>query len=478
MNVLMVVSECAPFIKTGGLADVAGALPGALADHGVSCRTLLPAYPALKPLLAKGKELATLTDLPGGSARVVAVTAKGIDLLLLDQPALFDREGGPYSSPVGVDWGDNHIRFAALAKAGALICADGLDGWRPEIAHAHDWQAGLLPVYLKQMGVTDVRSVLTIHNIAFQGRFGAHVLQELGLRSDWFHPEALEFYGDLGFLKAGLTMADQITTVSPTYAREILTPKFGAGLEGILRARSHRLTGILNGIDLDVWNPATDEELAQPYDVRSLKRKAQTRRALQERLGLDTKSKGPLFCVVSRLTEQKGLDILLSAVPHLVAKGGQLAVLGSGAPELEQGFERAASQFAGQVGTFIGYDEAFSHQLQGGSDAILIPSRFEPCGLTQLYGLRYGTLPIVSQTGGLADTIIDANVSAINAGVATGFKVYDLTTEGLVGTLDRAFEVYRTPKRWQSMQRAAMKNAFGWDTSAVEYLNVYKALDG
>lgn len=476
MNVLMVVSECAPFLKTGGLADVAGALPAALSEHGVSSRTLMPAYRALKPLLAKGKEVAVLDGLPGGSAQVVAVTAEGIDLLLLDQPDLYDRDGGPYVSPQGRDWDDNHIRFAALAMAGARICAEGLDGWRPQIAHAHDWQAALLPVYLKQMEITDVKSVLTIHNIAFQGRFGPHVLGELGLRSDWFHPEALEYYGDLGFLKGGLTMADQITTVSPTYAQEILTPQFGAGLDGVLRARAHRLTGILNGIDLDVWNPATDAELAQTYDARSLKRKAQTRAALQDRLGLSSDSKGPLFCVVSRLTEQKGLDVLLDAVPHLVAKGGQLAVLGSGDPVLEQGFQRAADQFAGQVGTFIGYDEAFSHQLQGGSDAILIPSRFEPCGLTQLYGLRYGTLPVVTQTGGLADTIVDANVAAIGAGVATGFKVYDLTLEGLNSTLDRVFEIYQTPKRWQTMQRAAMKNAFDWDASALEYLNVYKAL--
>ncbi|MFY0595273.1 MAG: glycogen synthase GlgA [Cognatishimia sp.] len=476
MNVLMVVSECAPFIKTGGLADVAGALPSALATHDISCRTLMPAYPALKPLLAKGKEVAVLKDLPGGNARVVAVKAKGIDLLLLDQPDLYDREGGPYTSAQGKDWDDNHIRFAALAMAGTRISADGINGWRPEIAHAHDWQAALLPVYLKQLNITDVKSVLTIHNIAFQGRFGPHVLGALGLRQDWFHPEALEYYGDLGFLKAGLTMADQITTVSPTYAREILTPAFGAGLEGVLSARSHRLTGILNGIDLDVWNPATDDALQATYDARSLKRKAKTRAAIARRLGLSAKCDGPLFCVVSRLTEQKGLDILLEAVPHLVAKGGQLAVLGSGDPVLEQGFERAAKQFAGQVGTFIGYDEAFSHELQGGSDAILIPSRFEPCGLTQLYGLRYGTLPVVSQTGGLADTVVDANVAALNAGVATGFKVYDLTADGLRGTLDRVFDVYQSPKRWQSMQRAAMKNAFDWDASAQDYADVYKAL--
>ena len=476
MKVLMVVSECAPFIKTGGLADVAGALPAALASVDVECRTLLPAYAALKPLVEKGTEIGVLGGLPGGDARIVQVTAKGMDLLLLDQPDLFDRDGLPYTGPDGKDWSDNHIRFAALAMAGARISADGIDGWRPDIAHAHDWQAGLLPVYLKQMNVTDVKSVLTIHNIAFQGRFGPHVLGELGLRGDWFHPEALEFYGDLGFLKAGLTMADQITTVSPTYAREILTPKFGAGLDGVLRARSDCLTGILNGIDLEAWNPGTDAALAQPYESRSLRRKDKNKAALRDRMGLSQDCAGPLLCVVSRLTEQKGLDVLLEAVPHLVERGAQLAVLGTGDPVLEEGFARAADAYPGQVAAYIGYDEDFSHLVQGGSDAILIPSRFEPCGLTQLYGLRYGTLPVVTQTGGLADTIVDANVAAINAGVATGFKVYDLTLGGLTETIDRVVETYHRPKRWAAMQRAAMKQSFGWAESAAEYAKIYRAL--
>lgn len=476
MKILMVVSECSPFIKTGGLADVAGALPLTLSELGLVSCTLMPAYADLRPLLKKGREVARYPDLPGGEGRIVAVKQRGIDLLLLDMPACFDRDGSPYQAPDGTDWPDNHLRFASLAIAGARICAEGIDRWRPDIAHAHDWQAGLLPVYLKQMEIRDVKSVLTIHNIAFQGRFGAHVLQELGLRSDWFHPRALEYYGDLNFLKAGLTMADHITTVSPTYANEILTPQFGAGLEGVLQERAQRLSGILNGINTDAWNPATDANLAQGYDARSLRRKAKTRSLVQQRLNLATDHTGPLFCVVSRLTEQKGLDVLLEAVPHLVAKGGQLAVLGSGDPVLEQGFERAAAQYTGQVGAVIGYDEAFSHQLQGGSDAIVIPSRFEPCGLTQLYGLRYGTLPIVAHTGGLADTVIDANSAALSAGVATGFKIYDLSVDGLVSTLDHVFATYKTPKTWSAMQRAAMKQPVSWDQSAAQYSQMYQSL--
>ena len=270
MNVLMVTSECAPFIKTGGLADVAGALPGALAPLGIDLRTMLPAYPALMPLVARGTEVASFGDLPGGPGRVVQVEAEGLTLLLLDAPQLFDRRGGPYSHEGGHDWNDNHRRFASLAQAAARISFDGLADWKPDIVHAHDWQAGLTPVYLKQPGVPAPRSVITIHNIAFQGRFAAHEGQQLGLRWDWFTPDGFEYHGDISFLKAGLVYADRITTVSPTYAREILTPRFGMGLEGVLSARQSVLSGILNGIDTDVWNPATDPALARNYDADSL----------------------------------------------------------------------------------------------------------------------------------------------------------------------------------------------------------------
>lgn len=476
LNVLMVASECAPFIKTGGLADVVGALPAALGPLGIEAQTMLPAYPQLFPLLPKGEVVAEFDHLPGGPGKLVRVTSGGITLLLLDAPQLFDRPGGPYVDEHGHDWPDNALRFGALAKAAALVAEGAIDGYTPDVLHAHDWQAALAPVYLKMDGVDHSRSVLTIHNIAFQGRFSATEMGPLGLKPDWFHPEGLEYHGDLSFLKGGLVFSDRITTVSPTYAKEILTPEFGMGLEGVLRARAGALSGLLNGIDTAMWNPETDTACPMPYGPRSLKRKTENRAEIAHRFGLDPSSSGPLFCVISRLTEQKGLDALLGALPHLVHRGAQLAVLGSGAPELEQGFSDAARALPGQIGTFIGYDEPLSHLLQGGSDAILIPSRFEPCGLTQLYGLRYGTLPVVARTGGLADTVIDANVAALDAKVATGFVFDSVTPDAIMGVIDRVVDTYANPSAWQNMQKAAMRQNVGWEKSAMGYASLYEAL--
>jgi starch synthase len=476
MNVLMVASECAPFVKTGGLADVVGALPAALSRVDVDAQVVLPAYPPLFPLLPEGTEVARFDDLPGGSGRIVKVTAQGITLLLLDAPQLFDRPGGLYVDENGKDWTDNHLRFGALSMAGARIAMGAIDGYQPDVLHAHDWQAALAPVYLRMAGRDRPRSILTIHNIAFQGRFGPQVLDRLHLKTDWFHPEGLEFHGDLSFLKGALMFSDRITTVSPTYAREILTPEFGMGLEGVLQARAGVLSGVLNGIDTDAWNPADDTALAQTYDAKTLKRKADNKTALRAKLGFDPDSTGPLLCVVSRLTNQKGLDALLEAVPHLVERGAQLAVLGTGQPELEQGFRDSAQTHPGQVATHIGYDEALSHLFQAGSDAILIPSRFEPCGLTQLYGLRYGTLPVVARTGGLADTVIDANIAAIQAKAATGFVFTDVTAAGIAEVINRVVDAYADPKLWQTMQRAAMRHPVSWDSSAQAYRDLYAEL--
>jgi starch synthase len=476
MQVLMVASECAPFVKTGGLADVVGALPGALDPHGIKALVMLPAYPSLFPLLRKGAEVARFDDLPGGPGRLVRATSQGIPLLLLDAPQLYDRPGGPYADDDGRDWADNALRFGALAQAAARVAAGAISGYDPDVLHAHDWQAALAPVYLKMAQAERPATITTIHNIAFQGRFGRHEMGPLGLKADWFHSEGLEFHGDLSFLKGGLVYSDRITTVSPTYAREILTPKFGMGLEGVLQARADVLSGLLNGIDTGVWDPANDPALPRAYDARSLGRKSMARAAVAARLGLDPGSTGPLFCVISRLTEQKGLDALLGAVPHLVARGGQLAVLGGGAPEIEQGFQDAARAHPGRVGVHIGYDEALAHLLQGGSDAIVIPSRFEPCGLTQLYGLRYGTLPVVARTGGLADTVIDANLAAIDVKAATGFVFDTVTPDNLKQVIDRVILAYGDTRLWQSMQRAAMRHPVGWQASAASYAALYKAL--
>ena len=476
MNILHVASECAPFVKTGGLADVIGAVPKALADMGVASKVMLPLYPAVRAKVPKGETVFSEDAFFGGPARLVATQAEGLDLLLLDAPHLYDREGGIYLDGDGRDWPDNHLRFGALSRAAAQVALDGIDGWTPDIAHAHDWQAGLVPAYLRQAGNDAPRSVLTIHNIAFQGLFDAGVRKALDIPDSQFTQEGMEYFGAVSFLKAGLVYADRITTVSPTYARELLQPEFGLGMEGVLRARQGVLSGILNGIDLDVWNPKTDPDLAATYDARSLKQKARNKAAVRERFGLDAQADGPLFCLVSRLTGQKGIDLLLEALPGLVGRGAQLAVLGSGDRRLEGGFLGAAHHYRGRVGVVIGYDESLSHLMQGGSDAILIPSRFEPCGLTQLYGLRYGTVPVVARTGGLADTVIDANEAALAADCATGLQFAPVTAAALDQAIGRTCDLFRQPKVWEAIVKRGMKHPVGWETSARAYLDLYEGL--
>lgn len=475
MNVLFVASECAPFIKTGGLADVIGAVPKALAAQGASVKVLIPAYPALASLVATGQSVMDFDDLFGGPARIVAVRAKGLDLLLLEAAHLFDRPGNIYLGPNGLDWPDNDMRFAGLSFAGAQIALKGLGDWRPDVVNCHDWQAGLLPVYLRQSGEPAPPVVMTIHNIAFQGLCDATRLTALGLDTDLFTPDGIEYFGKISFLKAGIALSDKITTVSPTYAAELLTPEFGMGLDGLLRARQSDLSGILNGIDLDVWSPEADEALVATYSARSPKGKARNRAEVEARFGL-TPGDGPLFCLISRLTAQKGLDMLLDCLPLIVEQGATLAVLGTGEPDLERAFVAASRDYAGSVGTIIGYDEEMSHLMQGGSDAILIPSRFEPCGLTQLYGLRYGTLPVVARTGGLADTVIDANEAALLAECATGVQFAPVNATMFGHAIARTCALYRQPKVWAAMMRRAMRHPVGWDLSATAYLNVYQSI--
>ena len=476
MNILFVASECAPFVKTGGLADVIGAVPKSLASRGASVRVLMPGYPALATQINAGTVVSTYDDLFGGAARVVAVSDHGIDLLILDAPHLFDRAGNIYLDETGSDWADNHLRFGALSRVGADVAMNGIGDWTPDLVNAHDWQAGLVPAYIKQAGGNAPPVVMTIHNIAFQGLFDSYLLGDLGLSADLFTPEALEYYGRIGFLKGGLALCDKITTVSPTYARELMTADYGMGLEGLLRARQTDVSGILNGIDIDVWNPETDATLPQTYTARSLKRKTANRDEIRTRFGLSENAIGPLLCVISRLTEQKGLDLLLEALPTLVGQGAQLALLGSGNADLEDGFVTAAKQYKGAVGTIIGYDENLSHLLQGGSDAILIPSRFEPCGLTQLYGLRYGTLPVVANTGGLADTVIDANEAAILADCATGVQFTSVTTQGVEQAIIRTCDLFKDKKNWAKMVRRAMGHPVDWDRSAEAYLTLFTSV--
>ena len=471
-KVLSVASECVPLIKTGGLADVVGALPGALRASGWDMRVLMPAYRSLRPLLDGMAEVATIPLPFGPDAVLYAGEVRGLSVLLMDAPGLYDREGGPYGGPAG-DWSDNAQRFAALSWVGAVIARDGVDGWKPDILHAHDWQAGLAPAYMAYHGGGGAMSVLTVHNIAFQGWAPASLLGELRLPPSEFHADALEYYGGLSSLKAGLITADRITTVSPTYAAELMRPEYGMGLHGVIAARRAVVSGILNGVDTAIWSPEAEPV---PYKPRSMGGKAKARAALQQEYGLDVP--GPLAIVVSRLTDQKGIDLLPLVMPDFIAGGGGLVVLGTGDAALEAAMRNLALRFPDRVGVTIGYDEALSHRLFSGADAVLVPSRFEPCGLTQMYGLRYGTLPVVAAVGGLADTVISATPAALGAGVATGITFQPTDAMAFAQALDRLLALYADPKVWARCQANAMAQEVGWDASAAKYAALYDGLIG
>jgi starch synthase len=476
MEVLSVASEAYPLIKTGGLADVVGALPGALRAEDVRMRTLLPGYLPVTEALSGAEVVLRWDDLFGGPAHLLAGTAHGLDLFALDAPHLFARPGNPYLGPDGRDWPDNALRFAALARVGAWLAQGRLPSWRPACAHAHDWQAALVPAYLHYDGGAHVGSVLTVHNLAFQGVFPPALLATLGLPPGSFAIDGVEYFGAIGFLKAGLLFADRITTVSPTYAAEIRTLADGMALDGLLRGRGRAVSGILNGIDTQVWNPATDPLLPAQYDAARLEARARNRRELQFRFSLSDDAAAPLFAVVSRLTLQKGMDLLLDALPALLAEGGQLALLGSGEAWMEQAFLAAAAAHPGRIGCIIGYDEALAHLVQGGADALLVPSRFEPCGLTQLCALRYGTVPVVARVGGLADTVIDASPVAVAAGVATGVQFAPVTAEMLEAAICRAAALHRDPEIWRRIQRNGMATDVSWRDPARRYAALYREL--
>lgn len=468
-RVLSVASECAPLVKTGGLADVVGALPSALAPEGVEMRVMLPGYPAVLDALAREGVVMEEWDLFGGHANLIAATAAGLSLLVIEAPHLYQRTGSIYLGADGQDWPDNPERFAGLCWMAARVAAEGVAGWRPDVLHCHDWQAGLVPEYLRSMGTRDsTGSVLTIHNMAFHGLAPYERIGTLRLDPSRFNSEGYEFWGRISALKAGLVGADRLTTVSPTYAEELLRPEFGMGLDGLMRARRDDLVGILNGIDETVWNPATDPAIAPYTDAEG---KAANKAALRSEFGLP-ESDGPLCVVVSRLTAQKGLDLLIEALPTLLSHGGQLALLGSGEGWMEDSF-RAAAQ-GGQVGLRIGYDEALSHRMMAGGDAILVPSRFEPCGLTQMYGLRYGTIPVVALTGGLADTVINASPAALSAGVATGIQFHPVTADTLRGALVHLCNLFDDREIWTRMQANAMAQPVGWQTSAKAYARLFR----
>ena len=477
IEVLSVASEAYPLIKTGGLADVVGALPAALAPHGVSMRVLLPGYPKVLAALESGREVYWFEDFFGGEARLVAGRAGGLDVIAIDAPHLYDRPGNPYVGADGKDWPDNAQRFAALGFAAFEISRGIIEGYLPDVLHCHDWQAGLAPAYVRFNPGSAAKTILTVHNIAFQGVFGWDVFNGLRLDYEAARTGSIEYFGNLSFLKAGLQLADEVTTVSPTYAHEIRTAAYGMGLEGLLQGRSDTVSGILNGIDVNEWNPGTDPVLPLQFGASTIFNRATNKAELEQRFGLEP-GPGPIFSVVSRLTWQKGLDMLPGLIDRLVEHGGRLIVLGSGDAEIENAFAGAALRHPGKIGVHIGYDEGLSHLIQGGADAILIPSRFEPCGLTQLYGLRYGCVPVVSRVGGLADTVIDANEAAIEAGVATGVVFSPATEEALGEAIRRTIALYARPKVWHKMQRRGMKSDVSWELSAEKYADLYGKILG
>jgi len=474
LRVLHAAAEIFPLIKTGGLADVVGALPPALAAAGADVRLLLPGMPAILDAVARPRKVAEFGP-AFGAARVALRLGRlksgtgvpQVQVYVIDAPWLYARDGGPYQGPDGQPWEDNLQRFGLLGWVAAQIAAGGLDpSWRPDILHAHDWHAALGCSYLHASPGAAARSVFTVHNLAYQGLFPQADFHLLGLSQRLMHPDGLEFHGWLSFMKGGLVHADRITTVSPTYAREITTPEFGCGVEGVLQARAADLSGILNGVDHAHWDPATDRALPARYGAADLDGKAACKAALQRVSGLEDRADAPLIGVVSRLSEQKGLDLALAALPALLAEGAQLVVLGNGDPQLEQAFVAAAQTHPGRVAVRIGYDESFAHRVVAGADMILVPSRFEPCGLTQLYGMRYGTLPIVRRVGGLADTVDED----------TGFLFDAAAPDELAAAAVRAIHTLREPARWRAMQRTAMARDHGWGAAAARYMALYRSL--
>ncbi|MBE7183596.1 MAG: glycogen synthase GlgA [Methylobacterium mesophilicum] len=476
MKVLSVTPEIFPLIKTGGLADVTGALPLALARQGIEVKTLIPGFiPVMKQF--EGEAVHAYDDLNGGPATVLMGTVAGLDLLVLDAPHLFTRAGGPYADPSGNDWPDNWQRFASLSRVGADIGQGKVQAFQPDLVHVHDWQAALTLAYLRfdEARTPPPPSVITVHNLAFQGQYGADIFRFLGLPPEAMSVDGVEYYGDVGYLKAGLRAASAITTVSPTYAQEIRDPAFGMGLDGLINTRAGDLTGIVNGIDTLVWDPSRDPHLKRPFSIEQLEGRKRNRAEIERRFFLEEGDE-PILAVVSRLTWQKGIDLIAAELDNIVAAGAKLAILGKGDADLEIALAAGTARHHGRVGLHLGYDEGLSHLMQGGADVILVPSRFEPCGLTQLYGLRYGCVPAVARTGGLADTVIDANEAALAAGVATGFQFASDSGSSLTYAVRRIVDAYRDRDIWNGLMREGMKADVSWDRSAARYAALFRSL--
>lgn len=480
LRALFATPELAPWAQSGGLGDVSATLPRALHRLGVDVRVLVPGYTALLAAHPDARMVAQWSRAAGAlaPARLLASHVAGdVPLLIVDCPEYYRRTGTPYADAGGHDWPDNHLRFGLLSRVAAWLASQASPlPWRPHLLQCHDWPAGLAPAYLNFEPGTRAATVMTVHNLAFQGIYPAETLARLGIPAEAFHIDGVEFHGKLSFLKAGLGYADSVTTVSPTYAREIQTQEHGCGLDGVLRGRRDRLAGILNGIDASAWNPASDPHLAALYDIRRMDGKALDKAALQRELGLRVDRETPLVAFIGRMTHQKGLDLLAGIVPDIIAMPAQLVVLGKGESGLEREFMALASRFPGACAAAIRFDEPLAHRIEAGADIFVMPSRFEPCGLNQMYSLRYGTPPVVRSTGGLADTVVDATPETIAAGTANGFTFATPDAAALCEALGRAIHAWRDKALWNAIQRAGMSRDFSWDRSAAGYLSLFTSL--
>ena len=479
MKILFATPECAPWVKTGGLGDVSGALPSALAAQGHDVRVLLPAYRGMKVSGEVGDGIDLPATGPWPAAQLLPVRAdNGVTLLLLACPSLYQRPGGPYVDHAGHDYADNAMRFGFLSHVAALLGTkrSPIEGWQADVVHANDWPCALAPLYLAQARERNAHeavaaSVVTIHNLAFQGVFPMDQADRLEIPSHWRGMDGAEFWGQLSMLKAGLQFAQAITTVSPNYAREIQTEEFGVGLDGVLRSRADRLTGILNGIDMQVWNPATDPLLPHRYGPGDFAGKARNKAALQAQCGLEADPGALLFGLVSRMTSQKGIDLLLGQIDLLLQGGGQVVVLGTGDPGLQKALSEAAARSPKAISVTVGFSEPLAHLIEAGADGFLMPSRFEPCGLNQMYSQAYGTPPVVGGVGGLVDSVVDATDDPVNG---TGFVMRSQDADGFADAIKRLRAAWKQPKQWRRLQANGMARPFGWEASARRYIGVYE----
>lgn len=478
LRILFVSPELSPWAKAGGLGDVSRDLPRALAQSDVDVRLLIPAYPALRDAFPGARQVADFPA-PGGAlapARLIEARDGPLVLYLIECPRYYERPGTIYQTPQGSDWPDNALRFGLLSRVAALLGQpDSPLGWRPELVHCNDWQTGLAPAYLAHARGARAASLMTIHNLAYQGIFPRATLHELGLPPESYSLAGLEFYGRISFLKAGLYYATRLSTVSPAYAREIQQPELGFGLDGLLRQRSADLSGILNGIDERLWNPASDRYLAQPYDAERLDAKQANKAALQREFSLPEAPLAPLLGLVGRLVEQKGIDLVIAAAHEWARAGLQLVLQGTGAASFEAELRALAARYPQNISVRIGFDERIAHRVEAGADLFLMPSRFEPCGLNQFYSMRYGTPPVVRRTGGLADSVVDATAQTLAAGTATGFTFEEATPQALLSTVERAVELYRRGEQWRTLQRIGMARDFSWASAALRYLQLYRS---